>query len=135
MKKLLSTQYNAASFNVALLLLRICFGGYMMMIGLEKMTHFAASEAEMINFLSLGKRISLILVIFAEFFCALFVMIGLFTRLSCIPLIICMSVALFIAHHGDILGDGQGATRYLVFFLSLLLIGPGKYSVDGISGR
>jgi putative oxidoreductase len=75
------------------------------------------------------------MVIFAEFFCALFIIIGLFTRLATIPLIITMSVALFKAHNVDIFGKGELAGLYLTCFLVLLLLGPGKVSVDGMTGK
>jgi len=46
-----------------------------------------------------------------------------------------MAFALFKVHNGDIFGDGASATLYLGAFLVLLMIGPGKASVDGISGK
>jgi putative oxidoreductase len=50
-------------------------------------------------------------------------------------LVICMGVALFKAHNMDILGDGSSATLYLGAYLIILLLGPGKFSVDGLSGN
>lgn len=122
-------------FNTALLLLRLIFGILMMKHGYEKLVHFSELKTEFMNFMGLGRTVSLLLTVFAEFFCALFIVIGLFTRLASVPLIICMAVALFKAHNSDFLGDGQMATLYLGVFLTLLLVGPGKASVDGISGR
>jgi putative oxidoreductase len=90
---------------------------------------------DFMNFMGMGSTTSLILVVFAEFFCALFLVLGLFTRLSAIPLVICMGVALFKAHNMDILGDGSSATLYLGAYLIILLLGPGKFSVDGLSGN
>ena len=135
MKKLLSTNYSELAFNVGILLTRIVFGFYMMMSGYDKLAHFAEKKAAFMNFLSLGSTTSLILVVFAEFFCALFVMIGLFTRLSAITIVICMSVALFKAHGGDILNTGSHATMFLTVFMMILMVGPGKFSVDGFSGK
>jgi putative oxidoreductase len=40
-------------------------------------------------------------VIFAEFVCGFFVLIGLFTRLSVVPIFITMVVAYFVAHAKD----------------------------------
>ncbi|RYY64966.1 MAG: DoxX family protein, partial [Chitinophagaceae bacterium] len=82
-----------------------------------------------------GQGMSLSLAIFAEFFCALFILIGLFTRLATIPLIIVMCVALFKAHNADFLGEGEMATLYLSGYLALLFIGPGKISIDGMMGK
>lgn len=135
MKKLISTSYSAGAFNTAVLLLRIVFGVSMMFIGYNKLVHFNEMKATFMDFMGLGSTISLILLVFAEFFCALFVLIGLFTRLATIPLIIALCVALFKAHHGDVFGDGAKATLFLGVFLVLLLVGPGKVSVDGLTGK
>jgi len=68
--------------------------------------------------------------LFAEFFCSVFIILGLFTRLACIPLIIAMSVALFIANQGDFFGAGESAGLFLTCFVALLFTGPGKVSLD-----
>jgi len=135
MKRLLSTKYSAASFNAATLLLRIVSGTLMMNHGYDKLVHFAQYKGKFMNFLGLGQATSLSLVIFAEFFCALFIIIGLFTRLAAIPLIVVMCVALFKAHNADFLGEGEKATLYLVAYLTLLFTGPGRVSVDGMVGK
>lgn len=132
MKKLLSIRYSTAAFNVSMLLIRLVFGLLMMNHGYDKLIHFSAKKAEFINFLGMGQTLSLVLVVFAEFFCALFIVLGLFTRLSLIPLIITMCVALFKVHHGDFMGEGQMAAAFLGAYLALLLTGPGKISVDGL---
>jgi len=135
MKRLLSTKYSAASFNAATLLLRIVSGTLMMNHGYDKLVHFAQYKGKFMNFLGLRQATSLSLVIFAEFFCALFIIIGLFTRLAAIPLIVVMCVALFKAHNADFLGEGEKATLYLVAYLTLLFTGPGRVSVDGMVGK
>jgi putative oxidoreductase len=135
MKKLISTNYSPAMFNMAIFLLRLVFGVLMMKHGYDKLVHFSEIKVTFLNFLNIGKTTSLLLTVFAEFFCGLFILLGLFTRLASIPLIICMAVALFKVHNGDIFGDGASATLYLGAFLVLLMIGPGKASVDGISGK
>ena len=136
MKKLLSTNYSELSFNISLFLLRVV-PGLMMMAnhGYGKLVHFAERKDKFMNFLGMGSTTSLALVIFAEFFCAFLIVIGLFTRLSVIPLVIAMGVALFKANDGQIFGDGEGAAMFLVVFTSILFVGPGKFSVDGIMGK
>ncbi len=135
MKKLISTNYTAAMFNTAMLLLRIVFGIMIMQIGYNKLVHFNEMKSTFMNFLGLGSTISLLLVVFAEFFCGLFVLIGLFTRLASVPIIITMAVALIKVHNSNVFGDGKDATLFLGAFLVLLLIGPGKASVDGMTGK
>jgi|688.fasta_scaffold1042855_1 putative oxidoreductase len=131
----MSTNYSAGAFNVSMLLMRLVFGILMMTNGYDKLIGFSGMKNDFMNFMGMGSTTSLILVVFAEFFCALFLVLGLFTRLSAIPLVICMGVALFKAHNMDILGDGSSATLYLGAYLIILLLGPGKFSVDGLSGN
>lgn len=135
MKKLFSTHYSAAAFSVAMLLLRIISGGLMMNHGYEKLVRFSTFKPKFMNLLGLGQGTTLSLAIFAEFFCAMFIVLGLFTRLAAIPLIIAMSIALFKAHNGDFFGDGEMATLYLGAFITLLLVGPGRASIDSMIGK
>jgi putative oxidoreductase len=135
MKKLMSTGYSAGAFNFAMLLLRFGVGILMMNHGYDKLVHFAEKKKDFVNLLGLGQTVSLSLVVFAEFFCSLFLILGLFTRLSVIPLIVTMCVALFHTHKGDIFGDGQAAALYLSIYITLLIVGPGKISVDGMTGK
>ena len=135
MKKLLSTKYSAGAFNAAMLLIRLAAGTLMMKHGYDKLVHFAEYKSKFINFMGLGQTASLAMVVFAEFFCALFIIIGLFTRLAAIPLIIGMCVALYKAHNLDFMGEGETATLYLASFIVLLLVGPGRVSVDGMIGK
>ena len=135
MKKLLSTKYSAGAFSTAVFILRITVGALMLNHGYNKLVHFADMQPKFMNFLGLGNTVSLSMVIFAEFFCSVFLILGLFTRLACIPLIVATSVALFYAHHGQIFGDGEHAALYLVGYVALLFTGPGKMSVDRLIGK
>ena len=135
MKKLLSTKYSTGAFSTAMLILRLGLGILMMMHGYDKLVHFAKYQNEFMNFLGLGKTMSLALVVFAEFFCSLFIVLGLFTRLATIPLIIVASVIVFKVFHGNVFGDGEHGTLYLIGYTVLLLVGPGRVSVDSMIGK
>jgi putative oxidoreductase len=135
MKKLLSTKYSAGAFSTAMLVLRLGLGVLMMMHGYDKLVHFAKYQNEFMNFLGIGSTISLALVVFAEFFCSVFLILGLFTRLATIPLIIATCVMVFMAHKGQVFGDGEHAALYLVGYIVLLLVGPGQASVDSMIGK
>lgn len=136
MKKLFSTRCSDNSFSFAMLLLR-CGAGSLMMVmhGLDKIMHFAQKAPRFADPFHIGSTVSLSLVVFAEFFCAAFVILGLFTRLACIPLVIAMGVALFSAHKGQFFGPGESAGIYLFCFLTLLFTGPGKASLDRFIGK
>ena len=98
MRKLFSTGVSDNAFSFAMLVMRVGFGSLMLMQhGLDKLMHFSANAAHFSDPFHIGSTTSLAMVLFAEVFCATFVILGLFTRLSCIPLVIAMSVALFYA--------------------------------------
>ena len=80
--------------------------------------------------LGIGSELSFILVVFAEFFCSILLIVGLGTRLTTIPLIITMLVALFIAHGADPISDHWNIVGYILAYLSLMITGSGKFSVD-----
>jgi len=131
MKKLFSTSTSDNAFSFAVLVLRLGAGSLMMINhGLDKLMHFAQKAPRFADPFHVGSTTSLSMVVFAEFFCSVFIILGLFTRLACIPLIIAMSVALFIANKGDFFGAGESAGLFLTCFLALLFTGPGKVSLD-----
>src|ERR1700712_5270233 len=121
MKKLLSVAYRDWSFDLAMLLLRAGAGALIIPHGYDKLIHFAEKKNSFINFMGIGSPLSLSLVVFAECFCGMFVVLGLFTRLAAIPLIIDMGVALVKVNHANIFGKGAEATMFLVCFLALFL--------------
>ena len=131
----MSIHYNAFSFNTAMLVIRLALGILMMSHGYAKLVDYNGSKSIMYNFLNLGISFSLILCIFAEFFCSLFIMIGLFTRAMAVPLIINMLVIIFKVHAHDFFGTAERGSLYLAGFLVLLLCGPGKLSVDGVASK
>lgn len=131
-----SVRYSSTAFNIAMLLLRISFGTVMMVKhGFAKVMNFAALEHSFYNFLGLGSKFSLILILFAEIFCSLLIVLGLFTRWACLPLIIAMLVVIFGADAGKNMLDSELAIFYLTAFTTLAFCGPGTISVDGMIGK
>ena len=136
MRKLFSTKVSDNAFSFAMLVFRLGVGSLMMVKhGWDKLTHFSQMTSKFSDPFHIGSTTSLALVVFAEFFCSAFIILGLFTRLACIPLIIAMSVALFSASHGDFFGKGEAAGLFLISFVTLLFTGPGKVSVDRFIGK
>ena len=121
--------------NTAAFFLRLVLGGLMIRHGFDKLVHFNEYSKQFVNLLHMGPKVSLSLTIFAELFCSAFLILGLFTRLATIPLIITMAVAVFVAHNGEIFGDGEHAALYLGGYLVLLILGPGKASIDHLIGK
>jgi putative oxidoreductase len=135
MAKLLSTRYSEGSFTIALFLLRVAAGALMIAHGYSKLQKFSEMAPTFSDPFHIGSTLSLSLVIFAEFFCSIFIIAGLFTRLACIPLIIEMAVVVVYAHHGRIFDDGEKATLFLAMFITILFVGPGKLSLDKMIGK
>jgi putative oxidoreductase len=133
--KLISANYTAGAINAGLLILRVGLGVLMAPHGYDKVKNFDTYSAQFINFLGLGSKVSLGLDIFAELVCAVLVIFGLFTRLACVPLIIAMLVAVFMAHNGEIFGQGEHAMLFAVGFLTVFITGPGRYSADSMFKR
>ena len=134
--KIFSTKTSDSAFTLAALLLRLSAGSLMLVNhGLDKLVHFSNKASRFSDPFHIGSTTSLALVVFAEFFCAAFVVLGLFTRVAAIPLIIGMGVALFYVHNGKFFGEGEAAGLYMVCFLVILLLGPGKVSLDRFVGK
>ena len=129
-KKLLSVQLHHTPINIVILIFRVSLAMLMIHHGYNLLIHFAEKQDSFTTFMGLSSSISLALTIAVELFCSIFLLIGLGTRLILIPLMITMLVAIIQAHHGDIFGDGQTAFLYLIGFLTVFIIGAGKYSVD-----
>lgn len=131
MKRLFSTRTSDGAFSFATFVLRLGVGAIMLVShGLDKLMHFSQKAATFADPFGIGSTASLSMTIFAEFFCSVFIILGLFTRLAAIPLIINMSVALFMAHKGDFFGQGELAALFLICYIVILFLGPGRISLD-----
>lgn len=135
MKKLFSSKYSDNGIAFATLILRLTLGGLLISHGYDKLMHFSSMSSKFADPFHFGSTTSLALVVFAEFFCAVLVMLGLMTRLACVVLIISFAVAVFYAHKGDLFGKGEHAALYLGGFTALLFSGPGKVSLDRLIGK
>lgn len=127
LQKLLSA--NAWSIDVGILLLRICCG-LMLLHGWPKFVSFSEDSADWPDPFHIGSTASYALTVFAELFCTILLLLGLFTRLALIPLIILMLVIVFIIHSEDSLADREHAVMYLISYIALFFTGAGKYSID-----
>lgn len=135
-KRLLYTGTREAYLDITVLIIRIAIAGFMLTHGLPKLMRlFAGEEIRFADPFGLGPTVSLILVVFAEFFCSILIGIGLGTRIASIPLVVTMFVAAFISHGDDPFGKKEMALLYLLFYLILLVVGSRKYSFDHMITR
>lgn len=102
------------------------------MHGIPKLMGFTERMDKFSDPFGIGSVASLALCVFAEFFCTVFVVVGAFTRIMVIPVIINMAVIVFIIHGGEPLKERELAVFYLLIFTSVFFAGPGKYSLDGL---
>ena len=90
----------------------------------------AVAKLNFANPIGFGPELSLALSAFAEFFCAGLLILGIFPRISTALLVINMFVAGSIYHAPDPFGTKEKALLFLVVFVSLLIMGAGKYSLN-----
>lgn len=136
MNRIFDSKPGYGIIHISILLLRIGCASMMLTHGIPKLMHLISGEE--IKFgdpIGLGTNLSFILATFAEAICSLFILVGLVTRLSSIPLIINMSVITFVVWAHDPFSRKELSLFYLISFILLFLTGGGKYSFDGLIER
>jgi putative oxidoreductase len=141
MKKLFLNNGASINLDFGLLLIRLMIGVLMAFYGYEKLIHFnemAASDfwSKNISFLGMSEAVPLSLTIFAELFCSLLLIVGLFSRFSLLVLGFCMAYIFLVVFPMQILSKGDNgfefnsAFTYFIIYMGLLFTGVGKYSLD-----
>lgn len=116
--------------DIGLLLLRLFFGLSMAFAhGLPKLMGFNDISGSFPDPLGIGSSLSLISAIGTELVCATALTLGAYTRLMTIPLAFTMAVAAFLVHADDPYKKKELALSYLVAYVCLFFMGPGKFSV------
>lgn len=139
--------------SIGLLILRVGVGGFMLTHGWGKLKMLMAGDfAQFGDPIGLGPQASLVLVVGAEFFGALLVVLGLATRFAALTVVVAMAVAAFVAHAADpwsmetaAMQFMSGASKswaskepallYLIPFLALVFTGAGRVSLDAVIGN
>lgn len=117
--------------DFGLLLLRLAGAGLLLTHGIPKLLRYFGEEPiQFGNPIGIGAGPSHFLVMFAEVFCAALVLIGFKTRWATIPVVIAMLVAALIHHAADPIGAKEKNLLFAAIFISIFLLGPGKYSLD-----
>ena len=119
--------------DLGLLILRVALGGFMIFgHGLRKLTNFEQLRSTFQDPLGVGSEMSVLLVIFAEVFCSAAIVLGLGTRIAAVPLIVTMVVITTIVKAGTPFGERELALMYMAGYWLLLLLGPGRISLDAL---
>ena len=121
---------NSLSNDIGLALLRIAPSAMMLTHGIPKFQNILNGNLEFADPLGIGATPSLFLTVIGEVICPILIIIGFKTRFSAFPPAITMAVAAFIVHSADPFGKKEMALLYLIFFVVIMLLGPGRYSVD-----
>jgi putative oxidoreductase len=103
--------------------------------GKGKLLGFAEVSQKFPDVLGIGSSASLALAVFAEAICALLLAIGLLTRFAALNLVVTMAVAFFIVHKAALAQgerSGEMAFIYLSGFVTLLISGGGRFSLDAM---
>ena len=119
-----------ATYHLSLLFLRLSFSGMMLTHGIPKLLNLIQGDMEFGDPIGLGPTVSLILAVIGEAICPILIILGLKTRIAAIPTIITMAVAAFIIHGSDPLGTKEMALLYLFGFITIALLGSGRFSLD-----
>lgn len=130
-KKIFYTGESSGLISIGLLLLRVIVGVFMMTHGFGKLKMLLGpGEIQFADPIGIGLELSLILAVFAEFFCSILLILGLGTRLAAFPLWFTMFVAGVIVHAADPFGVKEMAFLYGTIYTVILFTGPGKFSID-----
>lgn len=122
--------------NIALLFLRVATSAFMLTHGIPKLSKlFSENPITFSDPIGLWDDISFVLVVFAEFLCTIFLVIGVATRFSVIPLIITMIVTGFVAQADSPFDAKEKAFLFLTIFIALLITGAGRFSIDNFIMR
>jgi len=98
--------------------------------GLPKVFNFSEELTRIEDPFGLGPWMSLLPAIFAEVVCPILILIGLFTRLACLPIIGVLLVAMVFVHPEWSVAEGQFGWLLLIIFTTLAITGPGSWSVN-----
>ena len=116
------------------LLVRLSFGYFWLETGIAKVANLDGFTSRFVDWGIPFPGFSAGLSAWTELIGGALLMLGLFTRLTCIPLAINMVVAIALVVIKDVTGIDEfvelDEVLYIVIFVWLLLAGPGKASLD-----
>jgi putative oxidoreductase len=121
---------NNLQSHIGLAFLRIVPSIMLITHGLPKFQKLISGNFEFGDPIGIGATPSLFLAVIGEFICPILIIIGFKTRWMAVPPAITMAVAGFIVHSADPFGTKEKAFLFLTFFIAIMLLGPGKFSID-----
>ena len=124
--------------NLSRLFLRLFTGIMFLQMGVRQMTHLDEFSKAAVGSMGLPDENALVAIVVLEIVCAVFIILGLFTRLALIPSIgvmvyaeTVMLTATSVSSAGQMFIFEPGyPIMFLGIFAYMLLAGPGKISLD-----
>jgi putative oxidoreductase len=135
MNRILTLGFIPSRVDCGLLVLRIgvCLTLFLKH-GTEKLFHFSQMAAHFPDPLHIGPVPSLVFAMLGDGLCTLLIVVGLATRWAALLSFINIFIAWAFVHHFVLFGrgadHGELIVLYLVGLLTILVAGPGRYSVD-----
>ena len=125
--------------NMGRLFLRLFVGIMFMQFGIRQLISYDIFAGTFPSVFGMEPSVSLLLMTVIEIGCSFFIMVGMFTRLMCIPPFLSMCVAEYY-----LLSESMSQASYMIswqqlgylpvmfmgIYFFLILVGPGKISVD-----
>ena len=121
--------FRGKGVSFLILALRVFFGVLFFIHGVDKMMNFSQLSENYPSVLGFGSYMTLMVTVFCEFCCSLFLIAGLLLRIMVLPMIAAMGVAFFDIHDA-LFPEGELSLIYPVVFVVLYIVGPGRYSLD-----
>lgn len=116
--------------DAGLFFLRLTGGLLLLYVhGLPKVLNFHEELTRIEDPFGFGPWMSLLPAIFAEVVCPIFIILGIGTRLACLPIIGVLLVAMLVVHADWSIAEGQFGWLLLIIFGTLALTGPGRWRI------
>lgn len=119
------------ALHAGLLFLRVAGSALLIAVhGLPKVLHYSQELTRIEDPFHMGAAPTLLLAILSETLCPLLIALGVLTRLACLPIVATLLVAMLVVHPDWSLADGQFGWMLLIIFTTVLIAGPGRFSIS-----
>jgi putative oxidoreductase len=131
-KALFATGTGSANTSLGLLVLRLAALSLFLKHGLEKLTGYSTMVQHFPDPVHVGAHAGLAFALLSDGICSLLVIIGLATRPASALILVNLLAAFFFVHHAAYFSDShvELVMLYIIVFATLVLTGPGRFSVD-----
>jgi putative oxidoreductase len=132
LKALFATDTAANRISFGLLILRLAALSLFLRHGWEKLTGYSTMVQHFPDPIHIGAHAGLAYALLSDGICSVLVLIGLATRPAAAIILINLLAAFFLVHHAAYFSNGhvELVALYILIFMTLLITGPGRFSMD-----